>query len=276
MAALPIPFKLRNDPFQNALSNTSKLVFNRLIHFPSLPSTNVYLRQLAKRGEPEGLIILADEQTHGIGRLKRNWYSPSGGLYVSLLVRPLTITAQDTPLITLTTGLTIAKLFETAFGLKPSLKWPNDVLLNNQKVAGILVESSFIGDTIEYAVIGIGINVNTPLRNFPESLNETATTLFETLGCQVELPRLFEYLISQLEFWYLKLRDKGFKAIESHYRRLCTTLGKHVIIDMGEYQLTGLAIGLETDGSLVIQTTEGHQKIHSGDVVSSKSRNTIE
>jgi BirA family biotin operon repressor/biotin-[acetyl-CoA-carboxylase] ligase len=273
MAELPIPFEPRNDPFQHALNNTSKLVLKRLLHFSSLPSTNRYLKGLAAVGETEGLIVLADEQTKGVGRFDRSWYSPQGGLYFSLLLRPMTITANQTQLITLTTGLALAKVFQNALGLEAVLKWPNDLLISTRKVAGILVESTFIGNDIEYTVIGIGINANNRVEDFPAPLQSRITTLQEHLNRKVDLPRIFGYVLGQFEFWYLKLRDKGFKAIESHYRQLCTTLGKQVTIDFGDTQLTGLAKDLQPDGSLVIQTPEGPLIIRSGDVVSSKSDN---
>jgi BirA family biotin operon repressor/biotin-[acetyl-CoA-carboxylase] ligase len=269
MAEPPIPIEPRNDPFQHALSNTSRLVFKRLLHFPKLQSTNAYLKALAAIGEPEGLILLADEQTAGMGRLDRVWHSPKGGLYLSLLVRPMSITASDLPLITLTTGIAVAKVFNSALGLDAKLKWPNDVLLDNRKVSGILVESAFIGNDIEYAVIGIGINANVPSLGFPKSLGSRVTSLQEKRNQPIELPRLFEYIVGQLEFWYLKLRDKGFKAINPHYRRLCTTLGKQVTIDLDEKQVTGLVKGLNADGSLIVQTSEGCQIIRCGDMISS-------
>ena len=274
MAEPPIPLEPRNDPFQHALSNTSKLVFKRLFHFPSLTSTNAYLKSLATVGEPEGLIVLADEQTAGTGRLNRTWHSPHGGLYFSLLVRPMSIVASDTPLITLTVGIAVVKVLHSALGLEAKLKWPNDVLLDNRKVAGILVESAFIGNDVEYAVIGIGINANVTTSDFPKSLRTSVTSLQEKRQQPIDLPRLFEYLVGQLEFWYLKLRDKGFKSIEPHYRRLCTTLGKQVTFDFEGKQVTGLAKGLNPDGSLIIQTAEGHQIIRSGDVISSTTNKT--
>ena len=276
MAEPPIPFEPRNDLFQHALSNTSKLVFKRLLHFSSLPSTNAYLKSLAKVGEPEGLIVLADEQSEGVGRLDRRWYSPPGGLYFSLLVRPMNIRADETPLITLTAGLAVAKVLQTALGLETVLKWPNDVLLNNQKVAGILVESAFIGNDIEYAVIGIGINANSTLGDFPDLLQSKVTTLQEQLNRAVDLPRLFGYLVGQLEFWYVILGDKGFRAIKPHYRRLCRTLGKNVTVDMGDRLVTGKADKLGVDGSLIIQTAEGRLNIRSGDMVSSISEDMNE
>ena len=274
MAEPPIPLEPRNDPFQHTLSNTSKLVFKRLFHFPSLPSTNAYLKSLATIGEPEGLIVLADEQTAGTGRLNRTWHSPHGGLYFSLLVRPMSIVASDTPLITLTVGIAVVKVLHSALGLEAKLKWPNDVLLDNRKVAGILVESAFIGNDVEYAVIGIGINANVTTSDFPKSLRTSVTSLQEKRQQPIDLPRLFEYLVGQLEFWYLKLRDKGFKAIDPHYRRLCTTLGNQVTLDFEGKQVTGLAKGLNPDGSLIIQTAEGHQIIRSGDVISSTTNKT--
>jgi len=276
MAEPPIPFEPRHDPFQHAFNNTSKLVFKRLLHFSSLPSTNEYVKALATVGEPEGLIVLADEQTAGIGRLDRSWHSPPGGLYFSLLVRPMTFAANETPLITLTTGIAVAKVFQSALGLEAALKWPNDVLLNNLKVAGILVESAFIGNDIDYSVIGIGINANMALADFPQTLQGKVTTLQMKLHRRVDLARLFGYLIGQLEFWYLRLRDKGFKAIEPHYRRLCTTLGSQVSINLGDSQISGLAKGLEPDGSLIVQTPKGRQIVRSGDVVSSKPSNAEE
>jgi BirA family biotin operon repressor/biotin-[acetyl-CoA-carboxylase] ligase len=271
MAEPPIPLEPRSDPFHHAFSNTSKLVFKRLLHFPSLPSTNGYLKPLAKVGEPEGLIVLADEQSKGIGRLDRQWHSPLGGLYFSLLIRPMTIRVNETPLITLTIGVAVAKVLQTALGLEPVLKWPNDVLLDNRKVAGILVETAFIGDDIEYAVIGIGINANTTLADYPSTLQSKVSTLQDRLKRTVDIPRLFEYLVGQLEFWYMKLRDKGFKAIKPHYKRLSGTLGEQVIIDLGDKQISGRATNLDSDGSLVIQTVEGRHTIRSGDVVSSMS-----
>ncbi|MFX0168245.1 MAG: biotin--[acetyl-CoA-carboxylase] ligase [Candidatus Hodarchaeota archaeon] len=266
----PIPREPRHDPFQHALANTSRIVFDRLLHFRQLPSTNSYLKEKATVGEREGLIVLADTQTAGKGRLDRRWHSPEGGLYYSALLRPMHLKITETSLITLTTGLAIAKVLQTALSLNPELKWPNDILLANKKVGGILVESTFIGNDIEFAVVGVGVNVNNQLSDFPKDLQSTTTTLRVALQRPVNAPRLFGYLIGQLEFWYLRLRDQGFKAIGSHYRKLCSTLGQQVMVDLGDHKITGLATDIGTDGSLILQTPAGYQQIRFGDVVSSK------
>ena len=265
----PIPIEPRNDPFQHALSNTSRIVLNRLLHFSELPSTNDYLKGKGALGEREGLIILADSQTTGRGRFNREWLSPKGGLYFSVLLRPMTLSLTETPLITLTAGVAVANVLQTALGLTPQLKWPNDVLLDTKKVAGILVESTFIGDDIEYSVVGVGVNANTPLTVFPSELLQTITTLQEWLQRPVDLPRLFGYLIGQLEFWYLRLRDQGSNAIRAQYRQICTTLGSDITVDVGDQTLTGLAKDIGPDGSLILQTKRGRQVVSFGDVVSS-------
>jgi BirA family biotin operon repressor/biotin-[acetyl-CoA-carboxylase] ligase len=234
------------------------------------------LKEKGAVGEREGLIILADTQTTGRGRLDREWFSPKGGLYFSVLLRPVTLNLTETPLITLTAGVAVANVFKTALGLTPQLKWPNDVLLATKKVAGILVESTFIGNDIEYAVVGVGVNANTQLTEFPSELRQTTTTLRDRLKRTVDLPRLFGYLIGQLEFWYLRLRDQGFKAINSHFKRICATLGQRITVTLGDQTITGLAKDIGPDGSLILQTPAGRQVISFGDVISSTRTSPID
>ncbi len=270
MSTPPIPFEPRNDPFQHALANTSKLVIKRLLHFPELPSTNTYLKEKGAVGEREGLVVLADTQTAGSGRFERSWHSPPGGLYFSILLRPMTISAVEAPLITLTAGVAVAKVLQTALGIQAKLKWPNDVLVENRKICGILAESTLIGEDIEYVVLGIGVNANTQLKEMPSDLQNSATTLQHVLDRPVDLPRLFGYLLGQLEFWYLRLREQGFAAISRTYRRLCTQLGQSVTVTIGNERITGVAKDIGRDGSLLVHTDSGRKHIRSADVLSSR------
>ena len=121
---------------------------------------------------------------------------------------------------------------------------------------------------IEYVIVGIGINANMTLNEFPKPLQVTATTLQECLQRPIDMPRLFSYLIGQLEFWYIRLCDQGFKAISPHYRRICMTLGKQVAIELEDVQVKGLAKDIGPDGSLVLEMASGRQLIRSGDVIS--------
>ncbi|MFX0079024.1 MAG: biotin--[acetyl-CoA-carboxylase] ligase [Candidatus Hermodarchaeota archaeon] len=269
MSKPPIPFEPRNDPFQHALANTSKLVIKRLLHFPELLSTNAYLKEKGAIGEREGLVVLADTQTSGSGRFERSWHSPPGGLYFSILLRPTTISAVEAPLITLTAGVAVAKVLQTALGVQAKLRWPNDVLVENRKVCGILAESTLIGEDIEYVVLGVGVNANTPLDEMPSDLQTSAITLQHILNRPVDLPRLFGYLLGQLEFWYIRLRDQGFASINREYRRFCTQLGQSVIVTIGREQLTGIVKDIGADGSLVLHTDSGRKHIRSADILSS-------
>ncbi|MFX1300003.1 MAG: biotin--[acetyl-CoA-carboxylase] ligase [Promethearchaeota archaeon] len=268
MSKPPIPFEPRNDSFHHALANTSKLVIKRLLHFPELSSTNAYLKEKGAIGEREGLVVLADKQTSGRGRFERSWHSPPGGLYFSILLRPMTISAAEAPLITLTAGVAVAKVLKTALGVQAKLKWPNDVLVENRKVCGILSESTLIGEGIEYVVLGVGINANTPLKEMPSDLQISATTLQHILNRPVDLPRLFGYLLGQLEFWYLRLRDQGFAAISREYRRLCTQLRQSITVTIGNERHTGIAKDIGPDGSLILQTDSGQIQIRSADLLS--------
>ncbi|MFX1561768.1 MAG: biotin--[acetyl-CoA-carboxylase] ligase [Promethearchaeota archaeon] len=266
----PIPIEPQTDPFQHAFSNIARSILKRLLHFEVLPSTNTYLKTLGDMGEPEGLVVLADTQSVGLGRQDRSWHSPLGGLYFSILLRPKNLAATETPLITLSTGVAIAKVIHDAFGCKTSLKWPNDVEINGRKVAGILVEQSLMNEETEYIVVGVGINANTSLIEFPHNLQKMATTLREELDRVIELPRLFSYILGQFEFWYLRFLDKGFPAITPHWRKLCSHMEKPVIITIGKERITGTTKDIDYDGCLIIQTPTGRQKIRVGDVTQLK------
>ncbi len=266
MVNQPVSVDPQNDPFQYAFSNTARIVLQRLVHFRVLPSTNVYAKTQGEAGEPEGLVVLADTQTAGTGRFARSWHSPPGGLYFSILLRPSMLTPSETQLITLTVGVAVAKVLQQAYGVQATLKWPNDVQIDRRKVAGILAEQSLTGDHVEYVVVGIGVNVNIPLDDFPEELTSKATSLQEVLGHPVELPRLFGYLSGQLEYWYIRLRDKGFPTIAPHWRKFCTHLGRSVTVTSSEGIVKGIAQDIAPDGSLILSSPTGKQILRSGDL----------
>jgi len=245
----------------------ARVVLRRLLHFPTLPSTNAYAKARADAGEPEGLVVLADTQTAGVGRMGRSWHSPPGGLYLSILLRPTTLAPEEGPLLALTAGIAVAQVLRQAHGLQAALKWPNDVLIGGQKVAGILVEQSIMGGQIDYSILGVGLNANTRLDDLPPFLKRRATTLREALGHPVDLPRLFGYLTGQLELWYLRLRDKGYRAIIPHWKRLCFHLGKKVTVVLPEGAITGLAGDIAPDGALILRTPSGQLKIRAADIL---------
>jgi BirA family biotin operon repressor/biotin-[acetyl-CoA-carboxylase] ligase len=146
-----------------------------IVYFTETDSTNTRAKDLAVRGAPEGALVLSEKQTKGRGREERNWFSPSrDGIYLSLILRP-TIPPREAPMITLLTAVAVAEALLSLTRLKIAIKWPNDILVGGKKLAGILTEMTTQGDSIDYVVVGLGLNVNTP--RFPDNIRDKATSM---------------------------------------------------------------------------------------------------
>jgi len=147
-----------------------------IVYFTETDSTNTRAKDLAARGAPEGTLVISERQTKGRGRKGRSWFSPSqGGIYTSLILRP-SISPSEAPKITLLSAVVVAETLRSLTGLSAIIKWPNDILINGKKIAGILTEMSTEMDAIDYIVVGLGLNVNTP--DFPDDIREKATSIF--------------------------------------------------------------------------------------------------
>jgi BirA family biotin operon repressor/biotin-[acetyl-CoA-carboxylase] ligase len=246
--------------------------------FPSVTSTMDVCRTFAERGACEGLVVLADEQTAGRGRAGRAWYSPPGqSLYLSILLRP-NLHPRQIGWLTMLGALAVCEISrETSstqeadshsrFSILDSgfkLKWPNDVLLNGKKVAGVLVESSFIGDRLDYVVLGIGLNVNTRFDDAPEEVKLRATSLREALGHEVDREAVLDRLLAAFGARYAMLPASPL----ADYARRLDTLGKRVRLRAGSEIVEGEALRVEDDGALVVMTYGGERIVTFGDVVS--------
>lgn len=239
----------------------TRFVGQRVLYYPSLPSTMDAAREAAQKRAAEGTVVIAGEQTAGRGRLKRTWLSPRGSLALSLILYPEV--ARLSCLIMLA-SLAVSHSIEALTGLKPRLKWPNDVLLNGKKVCGILVESSVHGNAVEYAIIGIGINVNLRLADFPE-LSIIATSLSEELGREVSRLELVRQLLVELEKLYLRVRAG--ESLYEEWRDSLETLGKKVRVTFAKAVEEGVAESVDEDGSLLLRHTDGSLvRIVAGDV----------
>src|SRR4030042_921551 len=160
---------------------TTRFIGQRVIYFPSLESTMDAARQEAQKGAPEGTIIVVDEQTGGRGRVKRLWISPKGCIAFSVILYP---SIAQLPYLILIVSLAVVRSIKEVTDLKPEIKWPNDILINGKKVCGILIENEIKGAKVEYANIGIGINVNLNVADFPDIM-PFATSLSDELGKEV-------------------------------------------------------------------------------------------
>lgn len=245
-------------------------IFGReVISYRKVDSTNDAAYELAEKGIKEGTVVLAEEQGKGKGRHGRSWQSPpKGGIYMSCVLRPR-MAPNEIPRITLLAAVAVAKSIRKATGLDAMIKWPNDILVDGKKVCGILTEMKAEQDSVDFIILGIGVNVNTPARNLPKG----ATSLKEELrhaGRKTDLSRveIAKKMLESLESEYHALKEKGFKPIIEEWRRLSAMLGSRIRVVLQNRTFEGLAHDVDPDGSLVVRLDSGvMEKVSSGDVV---------
>ena len=229
----------------------------------SARSTMELAAQEAKRAAAEGLVAIAEEQSAGRGRLGRHWVSPPGqNLYLTVLVRP---TLPQLRYLAVVAPLAVCHAIEETTGLLPRIKWPNDVLLEGKKVCGVLLESELTGDTVQHALIGIGINVNLDVAAH-EEIRDIATSLSAELDREVEREAVLASTLNHLETLYLAL-GRG-EVVSVAWKQRLDTLGQSVRVrDAGDTIAEGVAVDADSDGSLIIRRDDGsHVRIEAGDV----------
>ncbi|MFC1917304.1 biotin--[acetyl-CoA-carboxylase] ligase [Chloroflexota bacterium] len=233
----------------------------RILYFPQVTSTMVIARKEVLRETPGGTVIIADRQTTGKGRIKRGWSSPEGSISLSITLYP---ELAQLPYLTMIASLAaLHSIWETA-GIQAELKWPNDVLIKSKKVCGILAESDVCGSKVLYAIIGIGINANFEVSDYPE-IPATATSLSMEAGRVISRVDIIISLLRNFERLYLGLAnpDVILKEWQSHL----VTLGQKVTVSSGNQILTGIAESVAADGSLLLRHADGtHTSIVAGDV----------
>jgi len=241
---------------------STRFVGQRVIYYPSLSSTTEIAKREAQQGATEGTVVVADEQTAGRGRVKRAWLSPKGCIALSIILYPSVL---HLPSLVMLASLAVVRSIEAVTGLKPQIKWPNDVLVNGKKVCGILIESQVKRANVEHAIIGIGANVNFRVSDFP-GIAPIATSLSDELGGEVSRLDIIRHLLVEIERLYLTLLG-GAGAIYEEWRDCLVTLGRKVQVKMGETTYEGIAESVAKDGSLLLRHQDGSlTKIVAGDV----------
>lgn len=236
-----------------------------IVRYDTIGSTNTEAANQARQGAQEGLCVIARRQTAGRGRLGREWISHEGaGLYFSIVLRPC-IELRFFPLITLAAGIAVHDTLEE-FGLKPDIKWVNDILIGNDKISGILAETVETPSGIA-VVVGIGINLISS--SFPDEIVETATSIEMETGRSVTADELAERLTDYMSYFYDILNgEDGCREIVRQWRRRSTYFsGKLVRVILGDSILEGTTDGLEENGALRVKTADGSVTIvQAGDV----------
>ena len=237
----------------------------RTVYLRETGSTSDVARRLAEEGAPEGTLVLAEHQTAGRGRLGRRWHAPPGsGLLFSLIFRP-PLAPDQVQQLTMVCGLAVVDAIAATTGLQAGLKWPNDILVGSNKVGGILSEVEFRGERVDYAVVGIGLNVNLDQEQLPQGLAMPASSLSSELGRPVDRVSLLRALLQAVERRYLALHQ-GTSPHEAWAQRL-TMLGQTVVVRLAEERLEGVAEGVAANGALLLRLPDGQQRsILAGDV----------
>jgi BirA family biotin operon repressor/biotin-[acetyl-CoA-carboxylase] ligase len=247
---------------------TTKTFGHPLYLLVQTASTNDVAKSLARRGAPEGAVVLAEQQTHGRGRQGRTFVSPAGvGIYLSLLVRPQ-VDPTRLPQLTLMVAVATATAIAEVGALPVRLKWPNDVEIGKKKVAGILTEAVICPGELPSVVIGIGINVNTALVQFPPLLRPRVTSLALVTGQAVSRHQLIARLLAHLESLYHTFQQAGMAPILQQWLHYGRIIGRRVRFATVSDVREGTVLGLHEDGALRVQTADGScQRVISGDVV---------
>ena len=235
-------------------------------HFDTIDSTNTRAKETAAAGAPHGTVLIADSQTGGRGRMGRSFHSPAGsGIYLSVILRP---NCPATKLMHLTCAVAVAAAdgVEAAAGLRPGIKWTNDLVVGQKKLGGILTELSVNqAGIVEYAVVGIGINCGQTAGDFPVDIENIATSLRLCTGKRIDRAQVTGQILLALDKIFSQLQDAA--AILARYRKDCMTIGREISLVRGDEIRHGKALDVDIQGALVVEFPDGHiENVASGEV----------
>ncbi|WP_085508673.1 biotin--[acetyl-CoA-carboxylase] ligase [Thalassobacillus devorans] len=238
-----------------------------IFHYEQVGSTQEIIHQLVKEGYGHGTVVVADEQVKGKGRMSRPWHSGKNqGIWMSLLLKP-ELPPVQAPQITLLTAVVLAEVFASVTKLTPQIKWPNDILINHKKIAGILTEMQAEQDQIQYIVLGIGINVNHDQQSIPEDIRHKATSLKIESQKSWEINWLIQLILETFENTYEQFLDKGFQAVKEKWGKYGYKIGEEVTISTMRKTWPATLVGIESDGALLTRTNDGKQeKLYSAEI----------
>ncbi len=248
----------------NPISKGRETVTGRLIILEEAESTQDIARDMARLGEPEGTAVMAVRQTRGRGRSGHSWISPAGkNLALSLLLRP-PMPPEDAMFLSLLASIAVSETVEASGVARAELKWPNDVLVEGKKIAGILSEAAMQGRTVEFVVIGIGLNVNSLTTDFPRELRSSVTSMLLCSGKEAPLEEVARMLMTRMSFLYQRLKDEGGRFVPPLWQSRWAHKGCALVHD----GVRAVAEGLDHRGALLLRTDDGSVKrVLSGEVL---------
>ena len=256
-------------PWEITKKIKSKFIGRRIYYFDEIDSTQNYALQISNNTNENGAIIIAEKQTHGKGRLNRKWYSPEGGIWLSVIIHP-EFQISDATIIPLAASLALCESIKKVHKIKTDVKWPNDITIDGKKVAGMLIDTSIQGNKVENLVLGIGINfaVNTQqiekrLKNSPNFYG--VTSLFPEKNSPSKIELLVQFLLELEKVINSLIKGKNAQIIRD-WSKHTNMFGKAISVNTGNGKISGIAKKIDSDGALIIKTGTKNRRIFVGDV----------
>ncbi|MFX0207534.1 MAG: biotin--[acetyl-CoA-carboxylase] ligase [Candidatus Hodarchaeota archaeon] len=233
-------------------------LYKKIIHYSEVKSTNDIAMDLAEQGVEEGTVVVADTQTEGRGRAGRTWSSPVGGLWFTIILRP-DIEPVYAHQITFAASIAVTTAIGNLRGLQAQIKWPNDILIKEKKVGGILLEIATSGSTVEYLVVGIGLNLTVDPHHFPPEVSNIATSIASNLrpGTKISRDEILRSILREFEVYYQLLKQKGFRHIIQKWKGMSNIVGREIRVDDPPNEpMEGKVVDIDTTGALLIRTSK--------------------
>jgi BirA family biotin operon repressor/biotin-[acetyl-CoA-carboxylase] ligase len=255
-------------PYEIHKKLRTQFIGKKMRYLENTPSTIWVGKQLCSEGDVEkmhGMVIIAEEQTGGVGRMGRAWVSPSGGIWITIVLKPR-VPIDHIFMITMAGSIAVARAIRKEFDLGALIKWPNDIFIGNKKVAGLLLELSAEADIVHHCLLGIGIDVNVPLDNFSPALQKQITSISAEVGHEVDRASFLARILKEFESHYLLIESGEYETIIREWKSLSCTLENRVQIRTLKNSFEGEAIDIDEFGALIIRKDNGKlERVIAGD-----------
>ena len=255
-------------PYEVHKKLQTRFVGKKMRYLENTPSTIWVGKQICSEGDVEkmhGMVIIAEEQTGGVGRMGRAWVSPSGGIWITVVLKPH-IPIERIFMITMAGSVALARAIRKEFDLGALIKWPNDIFLGNKKVAGLLLELAAEADNVHYCLLGMGIDVNIQLAQFSPALQKEITSISAEVGHEVDRAAFLARILKEFENHYLLIESGEYDAIIREWKSLSCTLERQVDIRTLKNSFCGVAVDIDEFGALIIRKDNGKlERVIAGD-----------
>ena len=253
------------EPFEVKRGLKTEYIANNIHFYENLESTNDTAKKFVENNAPEGTVIIAEKQSAGRSRKNTDWASPEGGIYMTIILRP-DVTLVEASKLTIVAGVAIAKTLHDEFSVNVGIKWPNDLLIGDKKICGILTEAVTDFDKVKAVLLGIGVDVNVEKDDIPDNLKDIATSVKNEINTELKRAEILRVFFKIFEDQYNHFKEGNFKEIINEWRRLSTTTGNRVRVYKAGKAIDADAIGVNNEGALIVELDDGRlEKINSGE-----------